>query len=276
MTRPNPGDIAPAYTLSLGGDTLTLGNPALEPYFSKQLDVGVEWYISRRNTVALNLWGKKIDGFTSIYRSTQRFDALGINFANLSSITQQGLTTLGAGDPNAALVNVDQRQNTPETITLKGLELTLLQPLDFLLNGLGFTANYTRVEQNSSGAPPVAGTRESLGSAVTGLSPNTYNLSAYFERGSFSSRLSYNYRDAYVSFLGPQNNIEGNGVVAKSEYLDAAMSFAVPGFNSISISFEAQNLLEEIQFTTLDGDDALPYGAYAPGRTFLLGLSGRF
>jgi TonB-dependent receptor len=276
MTRPNPGDLAPAFTLSLGGDTLSLGNPALEPYFSKQVDAGVEWYISRQNTLALNLWQKKIDGFTSIYQTAQRFDTLGIDFNSLSQITKDGLTTLGGGDPNAAIVNVAQRKNTPETITLKGVEVTLLQPLDFLLKGFGFAANYTRIDQSSKNAPPVtSGTRQSLGSAVTGLSPNTYNLSVYFERSDFSSRLSYNYRDAFVSFLGPSNNIEGNGVASKSEYLDASVSLGIPGFKKVKVSFEAQNLLNEIQLTTIDGNPDLPFGAYAPGRTFVLGLSGQ-
>jgi TonB-dependent receptor len=277
MTRPNPGDLAPAFTLSLGGDTLKLGNPELEPYFSQQLDLGVEWYLSRRNTLALNLWQKQIDGFTSIYRTTQRFDTLGINFDNLSEVTQAGLITLGGGDPNAALVNVDQRRNTPETITLRGLELTLLQPLDFLLDGLGFTANYTRIDQSSRNAPAAAaGTKRSLGSAVTGLSPNTYNVSVYFERSTFLGRLAYNYRDAFVSFLGPQNNFEGNGVASKSGYLDGSLSIDVPGLTNVRAALEAQNLLNEIQLTRLDGDPALPFGAYAPGRTFILGISGQF
>ncbi len=276
MTRPNPGDLAPAFTLSLSGDTLTLGNPALEPYFSKQVDVGLEWYISRRNTVALNLWQKKIDGFTSILRTTARFDQLGINYNNLSSITQQGLTVLGNGDPNAAIVNVDQRQNTSEQITIEGLEFNLNQPLDVLLEGLGFTANYTRIIQSSEGAPAgPAGQREFLGSAVTGLSPNTYNLSVYFERKGFSTRVSYNYRDPFVSFLGPQNNFEGNGVARKGEYLDAALNVRLPWFDDASLSFEAQNLLNEFQLNTIDGNADLPFQAYAPGRTFVLGVSGR-
>jgi TonB-dependent receptor len=275
MTRPNPGDLAPDFSLSLGGDTLTVGNPALAPYFSKQIDLGVEWYINEQSTVALNLWQKKIDGFTSIYRTTLRFDMLNINFNNLSQITRDGLTSLGGGDPNAAPVNVQQRQNTPETITLKGLEFTLLQPLDFLLDGLGFTANYTRIDQSSQGAPlGTSGTRQSQGSAVTGLSPNTYNLSVYFEREAFSTRLSYNQRDAFVSFLGPQNNIEGDGIASEGKYLDASLSFRL--WEQGRISFEAQNLLNEIQLTTLDGNPDMPYGAYAPGRTFVVGLSGSF
>jgi len=277
MTRPNPGDIAPAFDLSISGDTLTLGNPALEPYFSNQVDVGLEWYITRRNTLALNLWQKEIDGFTSIVRRSERFDTLGLDLNTLLLSQREGLTNLGDGDPNAALVTVNQRQNTPETITLRGVELTLLQPLDFLLEGLGFTANYTRIDQSSDGAPPAAaGQRENPGSAVTGLSPNTYNLSVFFERNMFSSRLSYNYRDAFVSFLGPQNNFEGNGVAAKSQYLDASLSLTLPWLNKSRVTLEAQNLLNEYQLNTIDGNGDTPYNARAPGRTFILGLAGRF
>jgi TonB-dependent receptor len=276
MTRPNPGDLAPANTLSVSGDTLTRGNPQLEPYFAKQLDVGLEWYISPRNTVSMNLWQKKIEGFTSIFRTRERFDSLNIVFANLIPATQQGLIILGNGDPNAALVNVDQRQNTPQVITLRGLELTLNQPLDFVLEGLGFTANFTRITQTSDGAAQgLRGTRQSSGSVVTGLSPNTYNFIAYFERESFSSRVSYNYRDPFTTFLGPQNNFEGDGVSAKSQYLDASVSWRLPWIRSVSVSLEAQNLLNEIQYQTLDGQSDLPFQAYAPGRTFVLGVSGR-
>jgi TonB-dependent receptor len=275
MTRPNPGDLAPNFSLSLGGDTLSLGNPALKPYFSNQVDVGLEWYRTRRSTIAVNLWNKKIDGFTSIYRTTQRFDQLGINFNNLSSITKDGLTTLGGGNPNAALVQVEQRQNTPETISLTGVELTVLQPLDFVLKGLGVNANYTHIWQSSQNAPAAAaGMRENKGSAVTGLSPNTYNVTLYYERGPLSARASYNYRDANVAFLGPQNNIEGDGVSSKSEYLDASVSYRV--FKTMRLTFEAQNLLNEVQLTTIDGNPHIPYGAYAPGRTYLIGLSGSF
>jgi TonB-dependent receptor len=275
MTRPNPGDLAPNFSLSLGGDTLSLGNPALKPYFSNQVDVGLEWYRTRRSTIAVNLWNKKIDGFTSIYRTTQRFDQLGINFNNLSSITKDGLTTLGGGNPNAALVQVEQRQNTPETISLTGVEMTVLQPLDFVLKGLGVNANYTHIWQSSQNAPAAAaGMRENKGSAVTGLSPNTYNVTLYYERGPLSARASYNYRDANVAFLGPQNNIEGAGVSSKSEYLDASVSYRV--FKTMRLTFEAQNLLNEVQLTTIDGNPHIPYGAYAPGRTYLIGLSGSF
>jgi TonB-dependent receptor len=277
MTRPNPGDIAPAFDLALDGDTLTIGNPGLEPYFSDQVDLGLEWYLSPQNTLALNLWQKKIDGFTTIVRRQQRFDSLGIPFDTLLDRQVAGLTALGNGDPNAALVSVNQRQNTPETITLRGVEVMWLQPLDFLLQGLGFAANYTHIDQSSQGAPPAAaGQRENPGSAITGLSPNTYNLTVFFERSVFSSRLSYNYRDPFVVFLGPQNNFEGNGVAARSQYLDASLGLTLPWLNESRITLEAQNLLNEFQINRMDGHGDTPFQAHAPGRTFLLGLEGRF
>ncbi|MDQ8755183.1 TonB-dependent receptor [Sphingosinicella sp. LHD-64] len=276
MTRPNPGDLAPAFNLSLGGEELTLGNPELEPYFSNQLDLGLEWYMTPRSVIAVNFWMKQVTGFTSIFRTQQRFGELGINFDNLLQITRDGLTVRGDGDPNAAIVTVAQRQNTDEVITLRGFEVTLVQPLDFILPGLGINANYTRIDQESEGAPEVAGNRLNPGAAVVGLSPNTYNVTVYFERDWISARMSYNYRDPFVSFLGPQNNVEGDGVSIKGEYLDASISFPIPGIDNIRVSLQAQNLLNEIQLQQLDGDSLLPYGAYAPGRTFVFGLTGRF
>ena len=77
------------------------------------------------------------------------------------------------GNPNDALVRVDQRQNTDELITLDGWEVTYVQPLDFLLKGSGFSMNYTHIDQKSTGGLPGAPS-----SAVTGLSPYTYNVTA--------------------------------------------------------------------------------------------------
>ena len=77
---------------------------------------------------------------------------------------------------NDAIVRVDQRQNTNELITLDGWELTYVQPLDFLLQGAGFTVNYTHIDQKSEGGLPGAAS-----SAITGLSPFTYNVTAFYE-----------------------------------------------------------------------------------------------
>jgi TonB-dependent receptor len=274
MTRPQPGDIAPNESLSVNGDVFTRGNPALAPYFSDNYDLGLEWYFgdSGLGVVALNGWQKKLEGFTSIVNQTVAFSTLGIDFSTLPIATQTGLTNAGQGNPQNAPVRVDQRQNTSELITLKGVEVTYVQPLDFLLQGAGFSLNYTHIDQESSGGLPNAPS-----SAVTGLSPYTYNVTAFYENFGFSGRLTYAVRDAYVAFLGNnENNIQGDNFAQKSGYLDASFSYKLPIETSISISLEMQNITNEQQLQYFRDDALTPRASFAPGRQVLLGVTGSF
>jgi TonB-dependent receptor len=281
MTRPAPGDIAPNEALSVNGDVLTRGNPDLSPYFSDNYDLGVEWYFgdSGLGVIAVNGWQKKIEGYTSIVSTPTPFGQLGIDYSTLPIATQTGLQstanaqcTCTTGNPNDALVRVDQRQNTSELITLKGYEVTYVQPLDVLLKGAGFSLNYTHINQESNGGLPGAPS-----SAVTGLSPYTYNLTAFYENYGFSGRLVYSVRDAYVDFLGNnENNIQGDNFAQKREYLDASFSYKLPMQTNLSVSLEVQNILNEQLLTYFRDDPLTPRASFAPGRQLLLGVVGSF
>ena len=90
-------------------------------------------------------------------------------------------------------------------------KLTYVQPLDFLLQGAGFSVNYTHIDQKSEGGLPGAPS-----SAVTGLSPFTYNVTAFYENFGFSGRLTWSVRDAFIEFLGNnENNIAGDNYAQK-------------------------------------------------------------
>jgi TonB-dependent receptor len=281
MTRPAPGDIAPNEALSVTGDVLTRGNPELSPYFSDNYDLGLEWYFgdSGLGVIAVNGWQKKIEGYTSIISTPTPFGQLGIDFSTLPIATQSGLQstanaqcTCTTGNPNNALVRVDQRQNTSEQITLKGYEVTYVQPLDMLLKGAGFTVNYTHISQESSGGLPGAPS-----SAVTGLSPYTYNVTAFYENYGFSGRLVYSVRDAYVDFLGNnENGIQGDNFAQKRKYLDASFSYKLPMETNVSVSLELQNILNEQLLTYFRDDPLTPRASFAPGRQVLLGVTGSF
>ena len=280
MTRAQPGDLAPNQSLSIPGDVLTIGNSALAPYFSDNYDLGLEWYFgeSGLGVISVNAWQKKIEGYSTVIGTPTPFGQLGIDFATLPIATQQGLQNTAnaqcgcVGNPADARVRVDQRQNTDELITLDGWELTYVQPLDFLLQGAGFTANYTHINQKSEGGLPGAPS-----SAITGLSPFTYNVTAFYENFGFSGRLTWSVRDAFIEFLGNnENNIAGDNYAQKRSYLDASFSYKLPTDTNISISLEAQNLTNQ-QLLTYFRDDALtPRASFAPGRQLLLGISGSF
>ena len=281
MTRPQPGDIAPNQTLSVTGDVLTLGNVALEPYFSDNYDLGLEWYFgeSGLGIVALNGWQKKIEGYTTIPPNVfAPFGTLGIDYNTLPQATRDGLQATAnarcscVGNPLDAPVRIDQRQNTSELITLTGWELTYVQPLDVLLQGAGFSANYTHIDQESEGGLPGAPS-----SAITGLSPFTYNVTAFYENFGFSGRVVWSVRDAFVEFLGNnENNIAGDNYAQKRSYLDASFSYKLPTETSLTISLELQNLTNQQLLTYFRDDPQTPRASFAPGRQILLGFSGSF
>ncbi|HKE93295.1 MAG TPA: TonB-dependent receptor, partial [Povalibacter sp.] len=280
MTRPNAGDIVPNGSLSINGDVFTIGNPELDPYFASNYDLGLEWYFgeSGLGMVALDLWTKRLEGFTTTRSQTVPFGTLGIDFSTLPIATQTGIINTstasgGGGNPDLAPVRVDQRQNTPEIIHLYGLEVTYVQPLDFLLPGAGFSVNYTNIAQYSTGAPAGAPS-----SAVTGLSPYTYNVTAFYEAHGFSGRVSYAFRDAYINFLGfNENNIQGDNWSQPSGYLDASCSYKLPWWSTdISVSLELQNITNEQQLVYFRDDASTPRASFAPGRQLLLGVTGSF
>jgi TonB-dependent receptor len=281
MTRPAPGDIAPNEALNVNADTLTRGNPNLSPYFSDNGDLGIEWYFGDDNlgVFALNVWAKRITGYTTIVGTDVPFGELGIDFNSLAIAAQNSLISRAqaqsggaSSDPNIALVRVNQRQNTDEVINLYGAEVTYTQPLDFLLPGAGFTLNYTNISQYSSNGMPGAPS-----SAVTGLSPYTYNITAYYENHGFSGRLSYAVRDTFLAFLGNNDqNIAGDNFAQKSGYLDASFSYRLPMEMDVSIGLELQNITNEQQLTYFRNDAFMPRTSFAPGRQVLLGVNGSF
>jgi TonB-dependent receptor len=173
MTRPQPGDMAPNGALSINGDVYTIGNPELDPYFAKNFDLGLEWYFgeSGLGVIALNAWRKEIEGYTTVIGTPTPFGQLGIDYSTLPIATQTACRTPRM--PSAVHYGNRERLpwcastsvRTPTSITLT-VEVTYVQPLDFLLQGPGFTLNYTHIDQKSEGGLPGAPS-----SAITGLSP---------------------------------------------------------------------------------------------------------
>jgi TonB-dependent receptor len=280
MTRAQPGDLAPNRGLSVTGDVLSTSNSELEPYFADNYDLGLEWYFgdSGLGMIAVNAWRKEIEGYTTIVSTPTPFGQLGIDYSTLPIATQDGLqSTANAqcgciGDPNDALVRVDQRQNTDELITLDGWEVTYVQPLDFLLTGAGLSLNYTHIDQKSEG-----GLEGAPSSAITGLSPYTYNVTAFYENFGFSGRLAWSVRDTFIEFLGNnENNIPGDNYAQKRSFLDASFSYELPIEANISVSVELQNLTNEQLLTYFRDDPLTPRASFAPGRQYLIGLVGSF
>ncbi|CAM5307519.1 TonB-dependent receptor OS=Sphingobium scionense OX=1404341 GN=GGQ90_000457 PE=3 SV=1 [Sphingobium scionense] len=189
MTRPDAGAILPGITFSdPSALTATAGNPNLKPYTSDNYDLGGEIYTGGIGYVGVSLFMKNIQGFTVTTSEQVAFGSLNIPFDSLISTQQNALNdrSLQTGIPVAQLPITVNRPINLRDLKIKGIEATWVQPLDFLVKGLGFSANGTYLKQSSSS-----------GLVATGVSPWSYNLQGFYENGDLSVSLNYVWNDDF-------------------------------------------------------------------------------
>ncbi|CAN7456150.1 TonB-dependent receptor [Caulobacter sp. LjRoot300] len=274
VTRPNPQDLAPSFGLSLDGDVFTKGNPGLSPFYANNYDFGLEWYPRSRTVVTFNIWGKEIFDYPATLDVSTPFADTGLQFDRLSDRQKTGITNLGGGDPNNARITVRQKLNSDVVVKLLGQEVQWNQPLDFIRKGLGFSANLTHISQSLSGQAPASFNPKSL---ISGLAPWTYNGTLYYElNNGFSARLSYTHRDANLQTVCPCNNVPGDLYSTATNYMDAQVSFRVPGYKQAQVTLQAQNLLKQVQLNRYENRESMPDGATYAGRTFVVGVRANF
>ncbi len=274
MTRANPASMTSqlGYT-DPGGQNATEGNPNLKPYYSNNFDIGGEYYTSKTGYVGLTFFSKDIKNYTYNKASVESFNALGIPFSSISAQQQQAIATQ-LGDATAAQVttgqldgfsvNVTQPVNATEHLKLTGQEFMWVQPLDFALKGLGYTFNYTHF-----GVSDVY--------LQQGIPDFTYNFTAFYERGGFSTHISY--VDVGKTTIGTQpspNSIPYNWYGAERHQIDlsASYKFKAYGLNQ-SITLDGINLDKQGYLTYL-GFKNVPYTFNNPGTTIMLGWRGQF
>ena len=270
MTRPNPSSMLPATSFTDPSATqASQGNPDLKPYLSDNLDLGAEWYTGDEGLVAFTLFQKEVEGYTYQGTRTIPFLQLGIPYDDLGD-TQRAAIDLRGG-PNAATVNVTQQVNADAKLRIRGWEAIWVQPLDFVLDGLGFMANYSDIDLSTHGAQASA-----LAGNLYGIAPVMWNTTLYWENNAASIRVSYNHSDSF-----PTSGLNENGVTYARRYfydkdqLDLSASYT---FHSLpttpQLTLNIQNLTEEQSRGQYFAFENAPYEYYEPGRTVMLGVRG--
>jgi len=211
---------------------------------------------------------KNIQGFTVTTSEQVAFGYLNIPFDSLISTQQNALNdrSLQTGIPVAQLPITVNRPVNLRDLKIKGIEATWVQPLDFLVKGLGFSANGTYLKQSSSS-----------GLVATGVSPWSYNLQGFYENGGLSVSVNYVWNDEAIAVNGPQNGI--NGADLKSDargQLDMSAGYQLPFFNkALRLTLDVLNITDEPIRTTFEYSNAA-YSVYYPGRTVLAGIRANF
>ena len=252
LTRPRIDYLSPVLNVGslprIGALTATGNNPALKPYLSDNLDLGVEWYYGRNAYVSVNAFIKDVTGF--IVQGTQRQ-------------TINDVIDPSTGQP--AIYTVSQRVNGPEA-TVNGWEIAWQHI--FGDSGFGFNANATFVDTDK----PYDRTDISLsGFAVTGLADSA-NLVAFFDKYGFEARIAANWRDEYLLQFGQNQNNSQFGAeptfVNASTQIDFTTSYQIN--DKFNVYFEALNITDETQSTHGRFDNQL-LDVFAYGRRYALG-----
>ncbi|WP_420140033.1 TonB-dependent receptor [Sphingomonas sp.] len=276
MTRPDPAAQLPGVSFGApSADQAGIGNPALKPYISDNLDLGFEYYTGREGVISFNAFRKSIQGFTNQFVSTLPFSALaqyGITYDTLNP-TQQTAINLRGG-PSVAQVQVTSQVNVPERLKINGLEFQWVQPLDFVtklvgVTGFGFNANATIVDQTSKGA-----------AQAYGVAPRTYNATIYYENHGVMLRVSTTYRKGSQSSGANQNGITSAALFNDSyQQYDFSSAFdldkllGIKGAPQLTVNvanFTNEKLRSYFQFSNAT------FTEYRPGRQVLIGLRGSF
>lgn len=256
MTRPGLGSLNIAGP-SFGYTTRTvsnLGNPALKPYESNDLDLSFEYYTPNDGLVAVALFNKDIVTSLTTDVVVQMIDPVFWPGIYADPVYDPSFGADPAEVPYTFYIPV----NSDDGNRVRGIEITLNQPFTFLpgmLQYFGIAANYTHVSARDS----------------TGLSPNSYNATFYYDHEKYGARLSVNKRDDYLL-----SEPGGNGHAQERKFGPTHVDFSA--FYNVSdqfaVTLEGINITDEKEliYGTGYGDQYLSREYSHTGAQWFLGV----
>ncbi|WP_322965217.1 TonB-dependent receptor [Sphingomonas fuzhouensis] len=244
LTRPNVTDTAPRITVSTDAPTASGGNPQLVPFLATQFDGSLEWYFAPSGMLSGAVFYKAMDDY--ITQSNTEINIPGRGTVRLT-------TSVNGGDAK-----------------VYGAEAAYSQVFTFLpapFDGFGVQGSYTHTEVK---ADYTAGSR-TIKDQLIGLSKNSFNLVGFYDKGPLSARLSYVWRDKYLSSTG--STVQAPTYVAAFGSLDGQLS--VRAAENLTLSLEGINIAGAHQDTY--NDNSLRFGEINYyGRTILFGVRAEF
>lgn len=213
------------------GKTGSAGNPNLKPMHAQQYDISFEYYFSGTNSISFALFHKDLSNY--FYTATGKQTVT--NPLTSKTDTFNVTTTLNGGKGK-----------------VEGFEFAYQQFFDGLpgaFSGVGVQANYTKI-YNSGGAnkaysafDSTASTNSQVVLPMEGMSNDSYNFAALYEKYGISGRLAYNWRSR---FLYTSSAANANQPIWQKAYgqLDASVFYSF--LDHYKVGIQATNLLDSV------------------------------
>ncbi len=257
ISRPGLSNISPGIDIKFSDEldgyegTATMGNPDLQPILSQNIDLSYEWYYANDSIFSVALFYKDLESVIFVDSGQKSEIDIG---------ERKFLAT--------------QPQNYDGT-SIQGLELSLQHAFSHLpgiFSHTGIGINYTYTDEDSNNY-------DDEGDVIgrVGLSEHSYNLLTYYDDGTLSIRLAYNWRDDFVrraSVSLGYNRPETLPEIEKARgQLDLTANYSIT--DKFKLSFSAVNLNDSITERYMKYQQLVNYVAKS-GARYNFGMSYRF
>ena len=275
----------------VGGGFGSVGNPGLQPFKSKNVDVSAEWYYGNESYISVGFFHKDVSnyiGSTSVNQTipgittpvggpryqaalaalgsdapfTAIRDYIAANYPGTVTYNANGTPNQIIALPEDPLVNfqISTPFNSDQTAAINGWEFAIQH--NFWDTGFGTILNYTIVNGNRkydntlpSNLPVTGpdGATVNAGSqfAIVGLSDSA-NAVLFFDKYGINARAAYNWRKGYLAGAGINPTY-----INTYGQLDASASYEfVPG---LSVFAEGINILGEDRSGHLRSDNNVTF-----------------
>jgi len=200
-----PTQVDHRFAPIFNGIGASIGNTALKPTISTNLDMSVEWYKSFSTSAHFALFHKTLKDLIIFGDATVPFP---YSFTKNNGQVVTGTTTF----------TTTQAANAKENAHIKGFEFggrTFLDKLPGFWSGFGVDANFTYIHSVNQAPKAQDVDGHIFGSLpVAGMSKYSYNVQLMYSKNKFYAGLAYNWRSRFL--MGTSTN--GTGTANNSNF----------------------------------------------------------
>jgi iron complex outermembrane recepter protein len=248
MSRPPLDELRVANTLSTNSGTTgsnyltgTRGNPTLNPYRSKQVDLSYEWYFHEESILAAAVYYKHLNSFIGYKSGNETYN---------DEVYYMSYPVNGKGGD------------------VTGMEFSLQSRFYFIpvafLQDFGIYANYAYVNSGVKEYTPVTDPLD-----AAGFAKHTMEVDLWYSAHGIEGRLAYKLHSPYtLAFTWDPSALSSSDWGSN---LDASLSYQIN--ENLNIRFQAHNITNEVWRSYYDNNpqETARYDLYK--RTFMVDLS---